>query len=431
MEFLIESNLYHSQLTRSVKPEHLRHLEENGIVQFLKNDQISFNFVGLIGLDNKLLICLPKFHSEISDVDVLIGKIKTILSVLKKYEGQNVLYKDIDFINTNSETGHGSEFIIADNILYDYIRYGYLSRNVSGETLNGSNEILWEKTIQGIHPVISKRTPVYLDNYTLNVSENINETITELHRWAVNYCQDKYGKLLGFQLTIDIPPKKLSDIGSQNFLNHVLKSELNRTYIDSEIRTLRLIQQLLNLSFDSHRKPLSLYGTRSFHTIWEQICRSILEHDTERLNDLIPKPKWHLDNDHYLTKQSLRPDIVVESEHTMIILDAKYYDFKILTDPLTFEGTPGISDIVKQLVYKSVFANYRISRNIDIVHNIFLFPAIDFGTIFRKIGFVSFNEVFPGDRILLTQVSDEMAMGYYLSNKRIDKLELLQSFAPV
>ena len=77
----------------------------------------------------------------------------------------------------------------------------------------------------------------------------------------------------------------------------------------------------------------------------------------------MPKPYWLINEIKHSTDQI--PDILIEKENELIIIDAKYYS--------TYTGSvnkyPGWESIVKQLYY-----NLSLKDEYDIIKNIFCMP---------------------------------------------------------
>lgn len=155
---------------------------------------------------------------------------------------------------------------------------------------------------------------------------------------------------------------------------------------------------------------LSLYGTNSFHLVWEAVCADILDNKLEtrlgllqlplplqpqysrslKLIDLIEKPYWTATGN--TAKDSLVPDLItigrVGQEYQFLIFDAKYYNTRLDSGAVP-KGQPGIESVTKQYLYQMAYQQFVIDQGFSAVRNCFLMPTegeavIDKGEVSMK-----------------------------------------------
>ena len=136
----------------------------------------------------------------------------------------------------------------------------------------------------------------------------------------------------------------------------------------------------------SNENYLTLFGTSSYHVIWEAMLKkvfndkldSIVEFEGEKtkLINVIKKPKWIYK---YIKTHeadgTFIPDIVTFYENQFIILDAKYY--KLHFDENNLSGQPGLESITKQYLYELAYRDYIKENKFSGVKNVFLLPKYE------------------------------------------------------
>ena len=140
----------------------------------------------------------------------------------------------------------------------------------------------------------------------------------------------------------------------------------------------------------SNENYLTVYGTSTYHVIWEDVCSKVFKNKLNKplkdlnlnstsyktIMDYIKKPKWILNSGKYhKALKSFEPDIVTFEKDAFYILDAKYYKLKF--DENTLDGQPGLSDITKQYLYQLALEDFRIKHGFKHVKNVLLFPKYD------------------------------------------------------
>ena len=146
----------------------------------------------------------------------------------------------------------------------------------------------------------------------------------------------------------------------------------------------------------------SLYGTNSFHVIWENVCAEVFNNMlNEKLSELslplklkqeyngnhklisiIEKPNWNNKHGEFKT-DTLIPDLISiyqdnNQEHKFIIFDAKYYTIKV--NGKTITGQPGIESVTKQYLYQLAYKKFIEDHGFKQknIRNCFLLPTENF-----------------------------------------------------
>ena len=140
----------------------------------------------------------------------------------------------------------------------------------------------------------------------------------------------------------------------------------------------------------SNENYLTVYGTSTYHVIWEEVCSKVFRNklfkplkelnlsstSSKTIMDYIKKPKWILNSGKYHNApKSFEPDIVSFEKDTFYILDAKYYKLKF--DENVLDGQPGLSDITKQYLYQLALEDFRCKHGFKHVKNALLFPKYE------------------------------------------------------
>ena len=351
-----------------------------------------FKYVGIIAIGNAIIKCYPKYLTSYTDDDILRGdgpllEMKQILKVLSRFASKEQI------INMYNGDDRNSSFNMLAVILYllnDYFEYGiYINDEEIIET-NGEGAILWEKTISDGFALIKNGVPYYLDLYTKRIVDNENDYIQRLHKFILTQCfrqLKKAGLIDLFDMSdVELSNETQVDFGETDYILYQLQSELNvqfNTRKQSLLKTLyAYIAQERTLE---NNYGLSLFGTSSFHVVWEKVCAQVLDNQYERLKEEIDAPQWYSYdpecNVYFKAGEpvdTLIPDIIAvdikpEKRH-FSILDAKYYCIK-LQKGCQPQNYPGIGDVTKQYLYELAFRKYIKKNNFDTVTNCFLMPT--------------------------------------------------------
>ncbi|MDO5859854.1 LlaJI family restriction endonuclease [Methanobrevibacter sp.] len=176
-----------------------------------------------------------------------------------------------------------------------------------------------------------------------------------------------------------------------------LEKELNVEFNTHKIKLLQSMHSYIsNKNAHTNENYLTLYGTSTYHEIWEEMCARVFSDKLHKrlrdlklpvelnskfpknkeLIDLIKKPKWVYKGIHTKkAKGTFIPDTVTFYNDEFIILDAKYYNLKFSEDVL--DGQPGLESITKQYLYELAFNDFIEKHKFKGVKNAFLFPTYE------------------------------------------------------
>lgn len=378
----------------------------------------SFHFVGIISVNDKVICVLPKYYSNVDlNPNDIFPQFAKIIKVLKKAGATEPSIPDYNNISTN-DYDDLSEIVLADKLIKDYIEYGLIikSKNLSG--FNTEGEVNWSDTIGTIQPIFSKKRPIYIDTYNLSVITEDYNVITELHKWIVKTSLTKFGRILDYNFTFhEECTNKLSDLGTLEYLNGILRKELNDRYIDRDILLIKRMLSFISNEGRPSNDQFTLYGTGYFHTIWEKCCGTFFNNKIDQFKQFIPAPKWLDNQGNAIDKESLLPDIVTYTtdNSALLILDAKYYNLKYTLNPFNVFNNPGVSDVSKQFLY------YKIFEKIPYVNklNCFIYPSLQ-EDAFNVLGFVTFS-LFKDLKIFNIYLSSILVYESYLNNSSTDE----------
>ncbi len=358
-----------------------------------------FSFVGVILLDDLVLLCYPKY---IDNDEKPFEKLKTVIKVIEKYNQKEQL---VHLYNGEEESRQFNRLAISLHILNDYFENGLYSNQQELVELNGEGEILWDKTINETYVFIKNNTPYYLDVYTQDNTQNDFDFIRRLHSAIVSQCSrelnhDKLLDLFGLS-EAELTGENLEDFGDVDYIKYRLEREFKNQYVTRKQNLLKTLYTYVSeQSSNQSDESFSLYGTNAFNLVWETACGEMFENmkseplknlasrelipmkenSSGSLADYIEIPEWIINGQPVSYKGDLIPDIVTlrkeDSGNTaMYILDGKYYLLSV-SDGKLF-GNPGIQDVVKQYVYNVSLKSFIDTFQIGEIANAFLIPALE------------------------------------------------------
>lgn len=406
-------------------------MESNIVVR--DNQSISFRFVGMIALTDCIVIVFPKYkadpHERVKEKQDEYAKyIKNIFKVFEKYtskknkknEGKktdsSLLKKDCD-----EEEEYLNLFSLYKSLIDDFIEYGLYENERHIHTLCGDGEIDWNKTIGELDNHFNTlKNPIYLNYYTHDIEEEQENYIRSIQKKlltdAASYFEEfrKFG-LDGFQFDFHFDGDLIGDEEYQIFK---IDLELRESFSERKINLLKLMKSILKEKVHSIYEDINIYGTKSYHSIWESVCQNVLGHNST-LRENIPKPNWKsVNNEEDNYSSSFIPDIVFEENDDLHIYDAKYYETEFDEKGKLKNSAPGIGDISKQFLYEESYRAYYKKAGIkkNRYYNAFLFPTEE--THHSYIGEVSF-EIFQGKKIELFKLSTEKMYKNYLKDLKL------------
>jgi hypothetical protein len=385
-----------------------RYLRRNG-------HSFQFHFVGLIEFNTTIVVVLPKYHQRIESYDDSMSEAVRIIRVFRKMSKS---YTELpDFENISYGSNNYNEIAVADSLIADYLDHGLLRLQHSETTVVGIGETNWDRTVATLFPIFSKGRPIYQE--VLNDDNFISDQniITEIHKWVLKKVIEKYGTILGYDLSnTDFLNADSNFNVDSEVLRSVLHKELQASYIDRNIRVLQRLLAFVDKSFNpSQTRVFYLFGTGFFHIVWEQVCKVAFNDQMYKFQHLLAKPVWVDVAGQQIQSETLRPDILCFSsgyEQITFVLDAKYYNFKF-SDVPSIVDNPGIGDLSKQFLYK-VLIEKIIEGN---VVTAFLFPRVQTEQI-TFLGHVQFAG-FPNEKVFLFALSTQILFESFLADRKI------------
>jgi len=366
-----------------------------------------FTFVGVILLDDLIILCYPKY---IDNDEEPFLQLKTILKVIEKYNSKEQL---VYLYNGNEQNCNFNMLSISLHVLQDYCENGLYTNQHEIVTTNGEGEILWDKTIDETFAYISDNQPYYLELQTSENTQDDSDFFRRLHASVVTHCS----KMLSDSHLLDLfelPEQNISetpleDFGDVNYISYRLDKEIKNQYItQKQILLKTLYTYIVEKNSNQLDCSFSLYGTNVFNLVWEKACGSLFcnirekswtikklinqkiinsddfsENETKQsIQDFIEKPEWIIENESVNYTGDLIPDIVTlkkndEKNTTLYILDGKYYLLNVDKSNKNLTGNPGVQDVIKQYVYNASLRTFIDKAKIECVANAFLIPALN------------------------------------------------------
>lgn len=421
--YYIEEKPYrYSQIQSELHKSVIEKLKERGILKRKAAGYCKFSFVGIVSIDIKLIIFLPKYlvyQNDLSNTQKL-QEIKQIVKVLKKYSVNNRLEEDVSFLSNDSTTENFSLLALVEFIINDYLEYGLYSNDISETEYNGDGDILWENTVEKelIYP--TNKQYIYLNYLTdLTYADN-NSYISQLHKMILN-TSIEFMKNISYLELFDFPNIQFNinnhSLGQESFQLKQITNEMTISFSQRKIKLLKAMKNFINnelISLDSRTD--FFYGTASFNMVWEKVCSDVIQNEKHLFINNIPKPNWH-QKAPTLTKpasKTLTPDIIKTFEDNFFILDAKYYK-PIFNENKLIPGHPGVEDVSKQYLYELAFKNIQSTK-----YNLFIYPIYnELNKIDGKVTFELFEGLELTD-IYLLQLNPNELFEKYLANEHLE-----------
>jgi hypothetical protein len=311
------------------------------------------------------------------------------------------------------------EYNLYISLLNYYQTYGIYSVEAQSYNENNSNRISWNRTVSTSTPIHSQDSVFYHNPIGINIYSDDN-TVSSIQVSILEYLDQKYSigtKVINSYDLEKYPKISISDLKANvSTWRGMIQNELSKTYLQSHLHLLNLLSLFIyndTCMYEKNKK--SLYGTISFHNIWEDACAQVFSSQYDTLKSLISQPVWTFPS---ISKEveavGQIPDIIHENESHIFILDAKYY--YPLPDRLC-----GWGDIVKQYFYAKSMKNSDDKQ----VINTLLFPETKvekmnfFGTIDMKRD-TCIDALFPS--ILVYQINPFFLLGHYINNDEMPEL---------
>ena len=375
---------------------------EDGVERYL------FKYVGIIIFQEWVIKCYPKY---IDNLDNIIEKLKVVLQVIRKdKENQNKL-----FLLDESDTDSNNRLSLMMGMLDDYYENGIYTNDTNIREINGTGEIDWSRTVDYMIPIISNGSPIYVELYTRKRIINDYDYFRRLHACILTVCSNELENLDLVDLlnvtTAELSEECIEDFGDSDYILYRIQNERSVQFNTRKILVLDYMELFIKQYYATkNQNAMELFGTNSFHTVWEDVCAYVLDSQLKRpimeldipnglqerykayknLLDIIEKPKWGKEK--VKASKTYRPDLISLRKHDneidFIILDAKYYTVVIENNHV--KGQPGVADIGKQFGYEIAYKKFLKAHNITSVKNCFLMPT-DCDIVITDQGDVSFD----------------------------------------
>ncbi len=324
------------------------------IIKINAKGEFSFDYVGVIVINDKAYFSLPKYITKVKTSK----HIPEILKMFTQYAQREKLDEDEleTFGNPDSESTYNALSTIIF-ILNDFVENGIYTNEKHTYEINGEGDINWLKTIEDFVPVISKEGHFYIEYFTDSHMLDDENYFMQLHKHIISECANrlkKYGLLdfLGFD-AYDFGVEKES-LGSTENIILRLNNELSQQFVSRKQMLLKaIISYIKNETSTTDDNPVIFYGTRNFNIVWEKLCGYILNNEYDNYKNYIEKPVWRIRNVGDYESDRMKPDIVCTTDDMLAIFDAKYY--KLSYGEITINDNPGIQDIAKQYLYHIAF----------------------------------------------------------------------------
>ncbi len=274
------------------------------------------------------------------------------------------LYIDVKILVKNIEeakdelygTGY-QEFSFSSGIyiLEDFLKNGLYCEPKNQCKKNTQGKIQWRKTIQTKEPVYSAGKYIYLDTYNYNICHTPSK-ITQIQK----YCLNISSKILGWLFNCSSMFDELDMIFTKEEMIYELLTELNKTNEDVKKKLLEQMLLFLNGTETSlYGREEFEVGTYYFDKVWEKVlrCQAYFLYPHKKC---IPTTYYFIEDK--ILNSKLLPDITVEKDKKIVIMDAKYYKL---------ESLPQSADICKQLFYGQYIMNENKKSKIM---NVFILP---------------------------------------------------------
>ena len=362
-------------------------LQEYSVID-KENDLYHFKYVGVIIIENCVINCYPKY---ISSKDKISTDFKQVLNVIKKYKK---LHDDFSYENEELEDISFNLLSLMLFFIEDYYQNGIYTNIQNILEINGNGEINWDRTINDNFALIKENKPYYTELQTKYKIDDLYDYFRLLHEYIITDCSKRLEKsnlLEYFDLMhVELSDKTLDDFGDVDYILTRIEKELNIEFNTHKQKLLKSMHAYLsNKNSFTNENFLTLYGTSSYHVIWEEMCSQVFGNKLDkqlkdiintksnlRLIDIIEKPNWISNYDFSIrAKDTYIPDLITFFKGKFIIFDAKYYNIKFERDQLA--GQPGIESISKQYFYELAYKTFIDYVGFKGVKNAFLFPTYD------------------------------------------------------
>ncbi len=432
------------------------------------NGKYSVKYVGLIVYKDWVIKFYPKYFAENNVVepvgDVFLKKYKQVLKVIRKYEKEN---NSLNPYGNEKQSKDGVLSIIV-RLLDDYFVNGCYENDRIIIKTNGTGEIDWNRTVNCAYPYISDGRPIYFDYYTRYREKNTDDYFNRLHRCILTQCSlylDEHDltDLLDLSTAI-LSEEELDSFGDESYILERIRNERSVQFNTKKLEMLELMQAYIEtVNSISDSDTVQLYGTYTYNTIWEDVCKKVFDDDLKKeipkeqkvkvkyyyewltlkeypnhydnakyYKDIVEKPKWiDIIDKEYKPDSTLKLDCIKFdlASSRMDIYDAKYYVPNTKDDKI--KDSPRVSDVTKQYLYQLAYKRFADALGIKNISNSFLMPSDEdtssnWGTVgmsmFDEFGLQKINVVYLCAEKMYDSYLDDKKNGIYIMNNHQDAI---------
>lgn len=420
------------------------------------NGKYSVKYVGLIVYKDWVIKFYPKYFNEEKAVepvgDAFLKKYKQVLKVIRKYEKEN---NSLNPYGNEKQSKDGLLSIIV-RLLDDYFVNGCYENDRIIIKTNGTGEIDWNRTVNCAYPYISDGRPIYFDYYTRYREKNTDDYFNRLHKCILTQCSlylDEHDltDLLDLSTAI-LSEEELDSFGDESYILERIRNERSVQFNTKKLEMLELMQAYIEtVNSISDSDTVQLYGTYTYNTIWEDVCKKVFDDDLKKeipkeqkdnyynwltlkkypnhydkakskyYKDIVEKPKWiDISGKEYDPDSTLKLDCIKFdfASSRMDIYDAKYYVPNTTDDKI--KDSPRVSDVTKQYLYQLAYKRFADALGIKNISNSFLMPSDeDKSSNWGTVSMSMFDE-FGLQKINVVYLCAEKLYDSYLDDKKND-----------
>ena len=367
-----------------------------------------FRYVGILFCKDRIIYVYPKYI-EVEEPYVPKREMIQVINVLRKYNKSN---KEIIKEYTGKEGKNGVNILsLMLFLIRDYLYNGIYSNDQELVEINSSTDYLWQKTIDETYPIIKNNRPYYTEIYTVRKEYNEDDFLHRLHSWIITDCtlrlhESGLSDIYNYPI-IELTDEEKRDFGDDTYILNCIENELRIQFDDHKIMLLKAMSDYIIIrgKMSTGDETMSLIGTRTFHTVWEDVCAKVFKSQRneklselsktfqpvadyvmnaptsgkQELIELVKKPKWNYFGAYREPKNTFVPDFLSfyknnKSEYYCYILDAKYYCPEL--NGTIIRKNPGVEDVAKQYLYYLAYKYFLDAIKISSlgVKNYFLMP---------------------------------------------------------
>jgi hypothetical protein len=330
------------------------------------------DFVGLVGLHDSLVACIPRFGLQVADP---IAWLRRVLGAYFARESRHSRKDALRELHYRDEAVFREVDALA-TLLSSFAERGLHHRAVAASTPRGSGMIDWAGTMRRCEPLVSNGSPLYPEPYRWERRTSTNE-VSLLQAAATAWLARRYGSrwppgLADAVAGIDLDARMSRERAPSDLA--LLSRERAVTYFAADLRLLDALEAVV-----SRQRRMEgvagarLHGTTAFALVWEDALRDLFGDDAADAS--LGHAKWYdagrggLSGPHLAPERRL--DLLIRHRDVTLLLDAKYHH------PFP-ASRPGWSDIVKQVYYGESLVRSAGER----VRNAFLLPGIGYQMAF-------------------------------------------------